>query len=262
MSRYNLEKLGWFNFESLLRCLLKEILGSGLSAFSASGDQGRDATFNGKASGFPSDAAQWDGNWIIQARHMEYSSRGAKHVCNELHRTLPGGIRNVLTKHAFEPVNYLFCTNCPFTASDKDEIDRIALDFNQIHNFAVLDETAIEELLDGNPRVVSAFPQILGVGRIKESPTWDLPQRSYQYLESAQADISKFVATGPYLDSLELLHKHDFCILTGPPKMGTTFTAYALSAAFSSLGFEIHELRTQREFYDAFTPGKKTTVHM
>jgi len=109
MSHYTLEKLGWFNFESLIRCLSREIIGSGLSAFSGSRDQGRDATFNGKASGFPSNNEQWEGNWIIQVKHREYSSRGAQNVRNELKRTIADEIKKILTKHNFPIASELGC---------------------------------------------------------------------------------------------------------------------------------------------------------
>lgn len=257
MGHYNLEKLGWFNFESLIRCLSREIIGSGLSAFSGSRDRGRDATFIGKASRFPSDNEQWEGIWIIQVKHREYSSRGAQYVRNELKKTIQDEIDKILNKHNFQCNNYLFFTNCPFTSSDKDAVNKLVKNFKQINNFLILAEKDIEELLDVNPRVVSAFPQILGLSQLKELTNWGIHQRSYQYLEFAQAEISKFVTTKPYLDSLNLLHTHHFCVLTGPPKMGKTCTAYALSAAFSALGFEIYELRNQREFYDAFTQRSK-----
>ncbi|MCP4576761.1 MAG: hypothetical protein GY846_10810, partial [Deltaproteobacteria bacterium] len=257
MSHYNLEKLGWFNFESLIRCLSREIIGSGLSAFSGSRDQGRDATFNGRSSRFPSDNELWDGIWIIQVKHREYSSRGAKSVRKELKKTISDEIEKILIKNNFQCNNYLFFTNCPFTSSDKDEINELVKRFKQINRFSILAEKDIEELLDVNPKVVSAFPQILGLGQLKVLTNWGLTQRSYQYFEFAQTEISKFVATGPYLDSLDLLHMHHFCVLTGPPKMGKTCTAYAISAAFSALGFEIYELRNQREFYDAFTQNSK-----
>ena len=197
----------------------------------------------------------------MQVKHREYSSRGAQCVRNELKRTVSDEIDKILNKHNFRCDNYLFFTNCPFTASDKDEVKKIANGFKQIKEFSILAEKDIEDLLDINPRVVSAFPQILGLSQLKELTNWGLHQRSYQYLESAQSEISKFVATGPYLKALDLLHSHNFCILTGPPKMGKTCTAYALSAAFSTLEFEIYELRSQHDFYDAFTPkGKQLFV--
>jgi len=257
MGHYDLEKLGWFNFENLIRCLLREIVGSGLSVFSGSRDQGRDATFRGRASRFPSDTKQWEGDWIIQVKHREYSSRGAQCVRNELKRTVSDEIDKILNKHNFRCDNYLFVTNCPFTSSDKDEVKKIANGFKQIKKFAILAEKDIEDLLDINPRVVSAFPQILGLSQLKELTNWGLHQRSYQYLKSAETEISKFVATSPYLKAFNLLHARHFCVLTGPPKMGKTCTAYALSAAFSTLGFEIYELRNQCNFYDAFTLEEK-----
>ncbi|GAG95631.1 unnamed protein product, partial [marine sediment metagenome] len=156
MGYYNLEKLGWLNFENLIRCLLREIVGSGLSVFSGSRDQGRDATFRGRASRFPSDNEQWEGNWIMQVKHREYSSRGAQCVRNELKRTVSEEIDKILNKHNFCCDNYLFFTNCPFTSSDKDEVKKIANGFKQIKKFAILAEKDIEDLLDINPRVVSA----------------------------------------------------------------------------------------------------------
>ena len=39
--------------------------------------------------------------------------------------------------------------------------------------------------------------------------------------------------------------------------MGKTCTAYALAASFSAQGFEIYDLRTQRDFYDAYNPEGK-----
>ncbi|MGR3174437.1 MAG: nSTAND3 domain-containing NTPase [Candidatus Scalindua sp.] len=128
---------------------------------------------------------------------------------------------------------------------------------NKINKIKILAETDIEELLDLHPKVVSAFPQILGLSQLKELTNWGLHQRSSQYLETAQKEIATFVATNPYLNAIDLLHKQHFCVLTGPPKMGKTCTAYAIAAAFSALGFEVYELRNQKDFFDAFTPTEK-----
>jgi hypothetical protein len=261
MAHYNLEKLGWFNFESLVRCLSRELIGSGLSAFSGSRDQGRDAVFTGKASNFPSKSELWDGHWIFQVKHREYSSRGADTVRTELKRTLPDEINTIINKHSFDCDNYIFVTNCPLTSTDKDDMQAIVNErYKEIKNLSVLAETDVQELLDLHPKVVSAFPQILGLSQLKELTNWGLHQRSFQYLETAQSEIGKFVATEPYLNAVDLLHKQHFCVLTGPPKMGKTCTAYALAAAFSSLNYEIYELRNQRDFYDAYSEEKQLFI--
>ncbi len=256
-SKYNLEQLGWFNFEQLVRTLFRELVGSGLSTFSGSVDQGRDATFRGKASSFPSNTDQWGGAWIFQVKHRTYSSRGADQTRTELKSTLANEIETIKEKHHFKCDNYVFVTNCPLTARNKDEMTAHIENLLSITHVAVLGESDLQELLDCNPRVVSAFPQILGVSQLRELVAWGLHQRSIEFLLAAQAEIATFVATTPYLNALDLLHKQHFCVLSGPPKMGKTCTGYALAASLSALTFEVYDLRSQRDFYDAFKGDAK-----
>jgi hypothetical protein len=126
-----------------------------------------------------------------------------------------------------------------------------------IEQIAVFGETDLQELLDGHPKVVSAFPQILGLSQLRELVEWGLHRRSLEYLRAAQAEIATFVATGPYLGAIELLHSQHFCVLSGPPKMGKTCTAYALAASFSALSYEVYDLRNQRDYYDAYRDDSK-----
>lgn len=257
-SKYNLEQLGWFNFEQLVRTLFRQIVGNGLSTFSGSVDKGRDATFTGEATSFPSESDRWSGDWIFQVKHRAYSTRGAEDVRAELKRTLPTEIDRILNKYNHDCQIYVAITNCPLTAQFKDEItDLINSTNDSLEHFAVLGEADLQELLDCHPRVVSAFPQILGLSQLRELVDWGLHRRSLQYLLAAQNEIATFVATTPYLSAVELLHKQHFCVLSGPPKMGKTCTAYALAASFSALGYEVYDLRSQRDFYDAYRDDAK-----
>ncbi|MGB7512083.1 MAG: hypothetical protein WBP54_12460, partial [Pelodictyon phaeoclathratiforme] len=257
-SKYNLELLGWYNFEQLVRTLLRQIVGNGLSSFSGSVDQGRDAVFSGESKSFPSDSERWRGEWIFQIKHRTYSTRGANVVRTELKRTLPTEVHRMLNKHNHECKNYLAITNCPLTAQDKDELTFLIRSVStDIHNVAVLGEADLQELLDGHPKVVSAFPQLLGISQLRELLEWGLHCRSLEYLLSAQAEIATFVATSPYMKAIDLLHKQHFCVLSGPPKMGKTCIAYALAAAFSALKYEVYELRNQKDFYVAYRNDTK-----
>ncbi len=257
-SKYNLEQLGWFNFEQLVRTLLRQIVGNGLSTFSGSVDKGRDATFSGGSTLFPSESDRWSGEWIFQVKHRAYSTRGAGAVRAELKRTLPAEVTRILNKHHHECQNYVAITNCPLTAQDKDDLHALIRSTNEdIEQVAVLGEADLQELLDGHPKVVSAFPQILGLSQLRELVEWGLHRRSLEYLLAAQAEIATFVATSPYLSAIELLHKQHFCVLSGPPKMGKTCTAYALAASFSALSYEVYDLRNQRDFYDAYRDDAK-----
>jgi hypothetical protein len=257
-SKYNLEQLGWFNFEQLVRTLLRQIIGNGLSTFSGSVDKGRDATFSGEAASFPSESDRWMGEWIFQVKHRAYSTRGAESVRTELKRTLVAEVISILDKYNHDCNNYVAITNCPLTAQFKDEVVELIRSTNDhIEQIAVLGESDLQELLDSHPRVVSAFPQILGLSQLRELVEWGLHRRSLEYLLASQAEIATFVATNPYLRAIELLHKQHFCVLSGPPKMGKTCTAYALAASFSALSYEVYDLRNQRDFYDAYRDDAK-----
>ncbi len=257
-SKYNLEQLGWFNFEQLVRTLLRQVIGNGISTFSGSVDKGRDATFNGRSTSYPSVTDCWEGAWVFQVKHRAYSTRGADAVRAELKRALPAEISHIFKKHDHDCDNYVAITNCPLTAQDKDEIGKLILSVDSdFRNFALLGESDLQELLDCHPQVVSAFPQILGLSQLRELVEWGLHRRSLEYLLAAQAEIATFVATSPYLSAKDLLHKQHFCLLSGPPKMGKTCTAYALAASFSALSYEIYDLRNQRDFYDAYRHDAK-----
>ena len=256
--KYNLEQLGWFNFEQLVCTLLRQIVGNGISTFSGSVDQGRDAIFSGEAASYPSVTDRWKGKWIFQVKHRAYSTRGAGIVRTELKRALPDEIACVQRKYNHECQNYVVITNCPLTAQDKDELQQlIKVADGDLEQVAVLGESDLQELLDCHPRVVSAFPQILGLSQLRELVEWGLHRRSLEYLLAAQAEIATFVATSPYLEAIRLLHKQHFCVLTGPPKMGKTCTAYALAASFSALSYEVYDLRNQKDFYDAYRDEAK-----
>jgi hypothetical protein len=146
-SKYNLEQLGWFNFEQLVRTLLRQVIGNGISTFSGSVDQGRDATFRGEASSFPSDADRWKGSWIFQVKHRAYSTRGANTVRTELKRTLPTEMVGIIRKHGHACDNYIAITNCPLTAQDKDEIKQlIKLSAEDLTGSAVLGELDLQAM--------------------------------------------------------------------------------------------------------------------
>jgi hypothetical protein len=255
MGKYNLERLGWFNFERIITTLLKEVVGPGVSSFSGSSDQGRDATYTGR-SNFPSADSPSSGHWIFQVKYRSVEQRDIVQIRNELRSSLSEELIKILQKYHHQCDVYLYLTNCPLTAKNKDELQTIITEVG-IKKGYILGNQDIEELLDLNPKIVRAFPQIMGLGQLREITHWGLNQRSIQYLNQAQEDLDTFVVTEPYMDALDLLRKQHFCILTGAPKMGKTCTADALAAAFAADGFSIYDLRTQKDYYDFFVEEEK-----
>jgi len=251
MSKYNLERLGWFNFEQLVGCLLREVIGPGVSSFSGSADQGRDATYSGCAA-LPSVESPLEGEWIFQVKHRQWGTRGVSSVRSELKSTLQGELEKICEKHNHECDFYVFITNCPLTASNKDDLQAIINSQDTIEKGFILGEEDIEQLLDVHPKVVRAFPQIMGISQLKELVNWGIRQRSLSYLRQVQEELDTYVVTDAYLKALKLLNEQHFCIISGAPKMGKTCSSNALAASFAANNFSIIDLRSQRDFYDTF----------
>jgi len=250
MGKYNLDKLGWFNFEQLIGCLLRNIIGPGLSVFSGSNDEGRDATFSGNVR-FPSNKDATKGEWIFQVKHRQWEARGVANVRSELKSTLGKELEKVCEKHNHQCDFYVFITNCPLTASNKDYLLAIINSQDTIETGFVFGEADIEQLLDVHPKVVRAFPQIMGIGQLRELVNWGIGQRSLSYLRQVQEELDTFVVTDAYLKALELLSEQHFCVISGAPKMGKTCASNAIAASFAANNFSIVDVRSQQDFFDS-----------
>jgi hypothetical protein len=62
-------------FERLVIAISSWLLGPGVQGFSKGPNGGKDARFHGRAERFPSAAAPWDGNIVIQAKHTDLINR-------------------------------------------------------------------------------------------------------------------------------------------------------------------------------------------
>ena len=67
--KYPLHNMHDEDFEKLVTLICEKILGTGTIIFSKGKDAGIDGKFSGKANTFPSEAAPWEGKFIIQAKH-------------------------------------------------------------------------------------------------------------------------------------------------------------------------------------------------
>ena len=61
--------LGNDEFETLVAAICSQVLGAGTIVFATGKDGGRDATFNGTAQNFPSNASPISGKFVIQSKH-------------------------------------------------------------------------------------------------------------------------------------------------------------------------------------------------
>ncbi len=71
MNQFPYENLSDEEFEALVICICKEILGIGCKTFSIGKDSGKDSWFMGTAQYFPSKTEPWKGTFNIQAKHTK-----------------------------------------------------------------------------------------------------------------------------------------------------------------------------------------------
>lgn len=69
MPRFPLHDLSDTEFEQLVVLVCQELMGIGITSFTAGRDGGKDAKFEGTATSFPSTAAPASGKFIVQAKH-------------------------------------------------------------------------------------------------------------------------------------------------------------------------------------------------
>jgi hypothetical protein len=95
--------------------------------------------------------------------------------------------------------------------------------------------------LDARPDLRLRVPAVLGLRDLGALIPEVVREASSFDLAAARELAGLFVATGPYLRALEVLARHSFVVLTGPPEMGKTAIARTLSLAQLTAGWEVHE---------------------
>lgn len=76
--------------------------------------------------------------------------------------------------------------------------------------------------------------------------------RSTLDLRAATELAHVFVATRPYARALDVLERHRFAVLTGPPEMGKTAIARTVALARMVEGWEAHECASPHELWSRF----------
>ncbi len=140
--KYPLHDLNNDDFEKLSALICERILGTGTIVFSPGKDGGRDAKFTGKANKFPSEAAPWDGKFIIQA----------KHTTNPIVSCSDSEFQTILKKELPKLKNL----------KDQDKVDFYLLFTNR--KLSGLQDLKIEDLIDDNTNVDNV---IIGDERIQ-----------------------------------------------------------------------------------------------
>ena len=123
-------------------------------------------------------------------------------------------------------------------------------------HFAVLGADELSESIDRHPALRLAMPSLLGLrdlGPLLAPGAWE---RSSLDMERAQEVARVFVPTRAYERACEVLARHSFVVLTGPPEMGKTAIARMVALAQLTTGWEAHDCVSPEQVWAAFDPDR------
>ncbi len=85
------------------------------------------------------------------------------------------------------------------------------------------------------------LPSVLGIGAAEDLVDPAAAERSTADLDAAFELARVFVPTNAYAAAVDVLGRHHFAVLTGPPEMGKTAIARMIGLAALTGGWEVHE---------------------
>jgi hypothetical protein len=117
-------------------------------------------------------------------------------------------------------------------------------------NFAVFGPKELSALIDKHPRVRRRVPSLLGIAELALDPT--VTARSSWDVAAARELVRVFVPTRAYRSALDVLDRHKFAVLSGPPEMGKTACARVLGLALHTEGWEVQECIRPEQVWAAY----------
>lgn len=254
--KYRLTTLGWYNFEILIQTLLKAIVGPGVTSFGGSKDGGRDATFKGEAP-FPSQKTRWKGKWIFQVKYSDVEAVSESAQSKRVLESFRREINNIKQRRRSWPDNYILIINLILSASLRDKLRKEFSAAGFRGNFHTIDGREVCEFLDIYPQVRRSFPQLIGLADIEKIINKDLYVRSEAFVSDLQPKLITFVVTSQYFKAHDILRKHHFVVLDGPPESGKSFIGGAITLAYACEEFEIFYTQEPQEIFRAYNASHK-----
>lgn len=254
--KYRLNTLGWYNFERLVQTLLKVIVGPGVTSFGGTKDSGRDAGFKGEAP-FPTTKTRWKGDWIFQVKYSEIEGANKSFEGKLILREFKKEIETIKSRSKKWPDNYVLFVNVRLTNTFRDKLKDLISKAGFKGNFHSIDGREVCEFLDIYPDIRRAFPQLIGLADVEKILNKDLYNRSEAFVSQWQPELSKFVAVGQYFKALDIVRRHHFVVLDGPPETGKSFIGAAITLAYACDGFEIFYIQKPEEIFRAYQATKK-----
>jgi len=261
---YNLDSLGWMQFESLIQVLLKAELGMGVELWGGSADHGRDAYCPSELN-FPNRHTTNPGPFVFQAKFIaSANATGA-----DFETSLLGGVRKeaTLIQNRVEagkwkaPQHYCLLTNAPLTVNHRETIVSTLKPILGECVISIQGATDICALLDLNITVARSFPQVLSLRNLFELLDQvvrnEIVQRTDAVIREAEALAGVFVPTKAFDEAWDVLEKHNFVVLEGAPEMGKTAIAWIIAAVMLARKWQAVDCDKPGDFFAAYSEQRE-----
>lgn len=221
---YNLDRLGWKNFQHLCAIILRESLGQTFQTFADGNDAGRDGAFNGIW--LTQKGESLHGSFTAQCKHTSRSDAAFKfsmlrHELAKAKRLAERGLAD----------NYLLLTNYSVSAEVGRRVEEAFEELPGINECRVFDRSWIEGQIHGNTNLRTLFPRIYGLGDLTQILDGRAYAQAQAILKHLGSDFACFVPTKSYHDSVLAMNEKGFVFLLGEPCCGKSTIASSLALA-------------------------------
>ena len=261
MADYDLDKLGWVEFEPLIQTLLKSQLGLGVEAWGGTADEGRDAFFSGRLK-YPGKTLA-DGPFLFQAKFVRNANAAGAKSFPAVKKAVAAEVKKITDRGEtfLVPKHYSLLTNAPLSAAARRQLSDIlatALPACAIHFH---DGRDLCRWLDAVPDIASRFPQLFTIADLmtllRKVANQGLLMRSEVAVQMARESSKVFVPTQAFFEARRKLRRFSFCILEGPPEMGKTTIGRMIALSQILMKWEAIECKKPTEVHDGFQTKKK-----
>jgi conflict system STAND superfamily ATPase len=142
----------------------------------------------------------------------------------------------------------LVLTNAPAYAVDREQLARDLC----VEEVAVLGAAELGRIVDARAELRFRLPALLSAPNLDGLIDSQARDRCGFDVADAQRLARVFVPTRAYRVALDVLARHGFAVLTGPPEMGKTSIARMLSLAAMTQGWEVHECVRPEQVWESF----------
>jgi len=263
LGRYQLDDLGWYQFEMLIQSLLKAVCGLSVESWGKRKDFGRDA-FCQYPLPFPG-KEQNSGPFIFQVKFVENANAaGAKPEVALVSAVKKEkiAIKQRKKDHKWQdPKYFTLITNAPLSADLRGKLKEILFQELPQTEVTIWGEGDVSDILDKQQSIRRSFPQLLSLRELdyllENVLNKSIIERSQIAIYEARLIIPVFVPTSPYRNCWDTLSNHYFAVLDGPPEVGKTAIAWMIAITLVTRDWQAIICNKPDDFFQMY----KSDIH-